>query len=318
MTTLYTRIANEILESLCVFDSIRIIKQNNGFIFVIIDGIYTYTLFLSMEYPSKIPLLINYSGIEFDYYLNQDNTIFTHFYLNTYYNIKDYNILGFKVWSPEIKIVHVIDNIKELVRIKTEIMYRILCFKIRYKYKCLYAYFEQYLFVQNKPMLYKTTIICEKRKLYIRLLNETEDFLNVFDSIEMIKKNNGVIITATNDKKIYELFLTSNYPFKIPSCIQYNGFGWKNYLDQDNTIFSRLYLNSYYNLKEYNIIDHNNWSPAIKILKIIETMGESIRIKTEIMYRLLCFKIRYKYKCLYAYFEKYLCYGRDIRQRIGP
>ena len=145
MTTLYTRIANEIFESLCVFDSIRIIKQNNGFIFVIVDGINTYTLFLTMDYPSKIPLLINYSGIEFDYYLNQDNTIFTHFYLNTYYNIKDYNIMGSKIWSPDIKIVQIIDNTKELIRIKTEIMYRLLCFKIRYKYECLYAYFEKYL-----------------------------------------------------------------------------------------------------------------------------------------------------------------------------
>ena len=144
--------------------------------------------------------------------------------------------------------------------------------------------------------------------LYKRFANENVDLLCIFDSITTIRENNGIKLILINGKNTYTLFLTKEYPFKMPLRIQYNGIGWKYYLYQDNTVMSRFFLNSYYNLKEYNIIDHDIWVPGIKIFKIIEAIDESIKIKTEIMYRLLCFKIKYKYECFDAYFESYLFY----------
>ena len=142
--------------------------------------------------------------------------------------------------------------------------------------------------------------------IYKRYGSEVADLLLMCDSLKSIKENNGLLIGLIINNNIYTLFLTKDYPFRIPEYIQYNGIGWKYYLYQDNTPLVYLYLNLYYNRKNHQLIEHDNWTPAIKISTIITCMDESIRIKREIAYRILCLKIKNKYKCEFVNFEKYL------------
>ena len=102
------------------------------------------------------------------------------------------------------------------------------------------------------------------------------------------------------------LFFNKEYPFKIPSRINYNGINWKYYLYLDNKPLTHFYLKFYYNCTDYKIIDNDNWSPGIKILNIIDCINDTVKIKNEIMYRMLCLKIKYKYGCLDANIESYL------------
>jgi len=144
--------------------------------------------------------------------------------------------------------------------------------------------------------------------VYKRFSSEITELIDSFQTVTSIKENNGIKLILTTENNVYSLFLSKEYPFRIPMYIEYNGINWKYYLYKDNTTLMHFYLKKYYNLEYYNILDHDNWTPSIKISKIISILNNSIKIKNEIIYRLLCFKIKYKYKCYDAYIESYLFY----------
>jgi hypothetical protein len=144
--------------------------------------------------------------------------------------------------------------------------------------------------------------------VYKRFSAEITELIFLFDSVLSNKKNDGINITLTIENNNYTLFLTKGYPFRIPEHIQYNGVCLKRYLYLNNTPLIYFYLKRYYNMDYYNIIEHDNWTPAIKISKLISIFEENVKIKNEIMYRFLCFKIKNKYNCSDADFESYLFY----------
>ena len=139
-----------------------------------------------------------------------------------------------------------------------------------------------------------------------RIVAEIGELFTRFDSVCHIKENNGIklILSTTNNE--YILFFNKEYPFRIPRQINYNGINWKYYLYQDMIPLTHFYLKCYYNCTYYNIIDNDNWSPGIKILNIIDCINDTVKIKNEILYRMLCFKIKYKYGCYHANIESYL------------
>ena len=144
--------------------------------------------------------------------------------------------------------------------------------------------------------------------LYKRFSSEMGELIVVFDSIVSINENNGIKIIITSGDNEYSLFLNKCYPFSIPMYIKYNGNNWKYYLYEDKIPLMHFYLKKYYNLEYYNILEHDNWSPTIKIPMIINIINETVKIKNEIMYRFFCLKIKYKYGCIHANFESYLFY----------
>ena len=149
-------------------------------------------------------------------------------------------------------------------------------------------------------------VINKMTNVYKRFGSEVADLLLICDSIKTIKENNGLLIELNIKNNYYKLCLTTDYPFRIPIHIQYNGIGWKYYLYQDHNPLVYIYLQLYYNRTCHQIIEHDDWVPAIKISRIIMYMDESIRIKREIVYRILCLKIKNKYRCYFVNFEKYL------------
>ena len=48
-------------------------------------------------------------------------------------------------WSPSIKLCHIIDEIKSILKFKKDIINLLLADKIKIKYNIPYAYFEAYL-----------------------------------------------------------------------------------------------------------------------------------------------------------------------------
>ena len=130
----------------------------------------------------------------------------------------------------------------------------------------------------------------------------TRNTINEIDNIDNIdnSRNSYVIITImlNGDNTLYQLNITKEYPFHAPSIVRIN---YKDYR------FNYLKINSEKTLKELkefikfdclccsSILCPENWSPAIRLVKIIDEIKQIRYCRMIIIHRLLAKKIIDRY-----------------------
>ena len=115
-------------------------------------------------------------------------------------------------------------------------------------------------------------------------------------------------IKVVKEKNTYELDLQSDYPFKPPINIRYNGIDYKkglfNYSEKVQKILKKKYCMEC--LCCNTVLCGSNWTPATNISHLINEMDKITKIQKEIIIIILCDEIRGKFNCYFADFEKYL------------
>ena len=142
----------------------------------------------------------------------------------------------------------------------------------------------------------------------MRLTSEFTNLIGQCDSLIYEHDNNGINITIIIKNNIYKLFVSEDYPFKMPTNVYYNGIEFNKYI-YDNLLEIKKYLIKYYHIECLccrSLLCGVNWTPMVNIAKIINEINDVVRIRKEITYRILCDKIRDKYRCYFAELEKYL------------
>ena len=141
-----------------------------------------------------------------------------------------------------------------------------------------------------------------------RINNEIANLFNQTDFVSTERKGNIISIKFIKDKKTYELDLEKDYPFKPPVNIKYNGNSYKksllNYSEKVQKILKRDYFMEC--LCCNTLLCGANWMPSCNICHIINEMDKIIKIQKEIIIKILCDEIRFRYLCYFAEFEKYL------------
>ena len=145
-----------------------------------------------------------------------------------------------------------------------------------------------------------------------RIANECAILYSLYPSVEISLDagallNVSVYETVNNYRRIYRFVLKENYPFEPPK-IYYN-----NYL-----YFNLLYMSGEYEKKMvkrlrgrdclccYSVNCRVNWSPSIRLYRIIDEIKDILQLKRTITNILLAEKIKAKYNIPYAYIEDYL------------
>lgn len=144
-----------------------------------------------------------------------------------------------------------------------------------------------------------------------RLLNEIGTLYTQCSEIHVVKKDGGDIIHLTHNNHRYVFKITETYPFHPPKRITINGVPMKVAVSISENRFTP-YLNKFYGgfcVCCMSVLGNGGlWGPAIRITHLINEIEMVIRMKKEILLRVLCDTIRDKYGCLadFADFESYL------------
>ena len=142
----------------------------------------------------------------------------------------------------------------------------------------------------------------------MRLTSEFTNLIGQCDSLTYVHNNNGFDITIIIKNNVYKLFVSQDYPFKMPINVYYNGVEFNKYIYGDYLEIKK-YLKKYYHIDCLccrSLLCGSNWTPMINIAKIINEINDVVRIRKEITYRILCDQIRDKYRCYFVELEKYL------------
>lgn len=120
----------------------------------------------------------------------------------------------------------------------------------------------------------------------------------------IVTQNNNEPITK---QRVYKFILNSHYPFRPPEI----------YIN--NTLYSSLLQMRGDYEKEmvkkikgqdclccYSMNCSANWSPAIKLYRIIDEIKDTLKFKRDIINVMLAAKIKKQYNIPYAYIERYL------------
>ena len=161
----------------------------------------------------------------------------------------------------------------------------------------------------NNDELKKIKVRCLQSRLLCDCTLLYEDYHDVF--LDLADKDkitiSAVEIISYSKKRTYKFILTNQYPFHPPKIFI-----------NDQPYLSILQLRGDYEkdmVKKIKGLDclccHSincvaNWSPAIKLLRIIDEIKDTIKLKKNIINLLLADKIKKKYTMPYAYFEAYL------------
>ena len=141
-----------------------------------------------------------------------------------------------------------------------------------------------------------------------RINNEIANLFNHSNSVLTERNEKSISITIVKEKNTYELDLPSDYPFKSPVNIKYNGSDYKkslfNYSEKVQKILKRHYYMEC--LCCNTLLCAANWMPTFNISHIINEVDKITKIQKEVIIRLLCDEIRYKHLCSFAEFEKFL------------
>jgi len=155
-----------------------------------------------------------------------------------------------------------------------------------------------------------TDLSIKPKGINARIVNEFGNLLHQCDSINYKHQNNGLYVTVKINQNSYCLNLSRDYPFKMPTNISYNGLDYYKLLithsDEAKDCLKRFYYRDC--LCCSSMICNSNWMPTINICHIINEINNVVKIKKEIMIRMLCNRIRIKYTCYFAELEKYLFY----------
>jgi len=136
---------------------------------------------------------------------------------------------------------------------------------------------------------------------YINTTN-TENYINTTNTINnnynYQKSYVTVSIMLNGDNTLYQFDITSGYPFKSPTMLRINYQDYRfNYLK----IHSEKTVNE---LKEFikfdclccsTLLCNDNWSPAMRLIKIIEEVKQIKHCRKIIIHRLLAKKIIDRY-----------------------
>jgi hypothetical protein len=160
---------------------------------------------------------------------------------------------------------------------------------------------------QSKKM--NTDLSVKVRGIPNRINSEIINLFNQTDYVSSERKATSIILTVIKDKNKYEMELQSDYPFKPPKNIKYNGNDYKrslfNYPEKFRKILKRNYFIDC--LCCNTLLCGTNWTPACNSSHIINEIDKIIKIQKEVVIRLLCDEIRKEKKlCIFAEFEKYL------------
>ncbi len=148
-----------------------------------------------------------------------------------------------------------------------------------------------------------------------RIKNECADLYQQYHNVLIDINNKKTTITAVeylyeaNPKKyrVYKFILDSNYPFRPPemyvnnrpyaSILQMKG-------EYEKTMVKKIKGQDC--LCCHSINCAVNWSPAIRLHRIIDEIKDTIKFKKDIINLLLAEKIKKKYNIPYAYIEAFL------------
>lgn len=124
--------------------------------------------------------------------------------------------------------------------------------------------------------------------------------------VEHIRNYNSK--TNKTSQRTYKFILTTNYPFHPPK-IFVNEQPYANLLriqgDYQKDMVKKMRGQDCLCCHSLNC--SVNWSPAIKLHRIIDEIKDTIKFKRDIINLLLADKIKKKYNIPYAYIELYLC-----------
>lgn len=117
----------------------------------------------------------------------------------------------------------------------------------------------------------------------------------------------AVEIISYSKKRTYKFILTNQYPFRPPK-IYINDQPYLNILqlrgDYEKDMVKKIKGQDC--LCCHSMSCSANWSPAIKLLRIIDEIKDTLKFKRDIINVLLADKIKKKYNMPYAHFEAYL------------
>lgn len=150
-TTLKRRLLNEIGTLYTQCSQIQVFKQNDKDVICVTHNNHYYVFKIGSAYPFHPPKGTTINGVDMKTVINISENRFVP-YLNKFYTgfcVCCMSILGNGgLWGPAIRITHLINEIEMVIRMKKEILLRVLCDAIRDKYGCImeFAAFESYLF----------------------------------------------------------------------------------------------------------------------------------------------------------------------------
>lgn len=141
-----------------------------------------------------------------------------------------------------------------------------------------------------------------------RINNEIANLFNQSEFVSSKRNKNLITIRFIKQENNYQLDLPSDYPFKIPINIKYNGIDYKKSLFTYSDKIKQILKNKYYMdcLCCNTLLCAANWMPSMNLCHIINEMDNMSKIKKEIKIIIICDEIRKKYLCYFAEFEKYL------------
>ena len=155
-------------------------------------------------------------------------------------------------------------------------------------------------------------------RLKKRIKNECNDLYKDYDNVLIDIFNNKIIVSAMENifdkdnviiKRLsYKFILDNHYPFRPPEEIYVNNYLYSNLLkiksDYEKQMVKKIKGQDC--LCCYSINCASNWSPAIRLYRIIDEIKAIIKFKRDIINLLLSEKIKNKHNIPYANIEAYL------------
>ena len=157
------------------------------------------------------------------------------------------------------------------------------------------------------------------RTLKSRIKNECDilykDYHNVLIDVipDKITVTASEFMTTNNDnipttkKRVYKFILNSHYPFRPPE-IYINNTMYSTILQMKGDYEKKMVkkIKGQDCLCCHSVNCNANWSPAIKLNRIIDEIKDTLKFKRDIINLMLVEKIKNQYNIPYAYIERYL------------
>lgn len=151
------------------------------------------------------------------------------------------------------------------------------------------------------------------RSLKNRTKHECNELYKKYHNVLLDYEKNKICLTAVESidsgkrNIIYKFILTSDYPFKPPE-IYVNNHLYSTMLQMKGDLEKDMVkkLKGQECLCCHSLNCHANWTPAIRLYRIIDEIKDTLKFKRDIINLILVDKIKKKYNIPYAYIEKYL------------
>jgi ubiquitin-protein ligase len=151
------------------------------------------------------------------------------------------------------------------------------------------------------------------RSLKNRTKNECNELYKKYHNVLIVYENNKICLTAVElidagkRNRIYKFILTPEYPFKPPE-IYVNNYLYSTVLqikgDFEKSMVKKL--KGHDCLCCHSLNCSANWSPAVRLYRIIDEIKDTLKFKRDIINLIMVDKIKKRYNIPYAYIEKFL------------